>query len=662
MKLRIRAFVAAVLSLGAGLVHAQLPPAVAPDKTPADSVQPALVAPADSPAAPLDAADVAAYVDGVVAAYRRRLGIEGVTVAVVDARRTLLLRGYGLAAQRPERRVDPSDTLFRIGSVSKTFTYLEALRLADAGKLKLDAPVNDYLPPALQLPADGFKPVLVRHLLTHSAGYEDSALGHLFARSPQAALSLQEYLVEHRPARVRDVDVHAVYSNYSVALLGALLAQVEGLPFEALTERDLFAPLGMSSTTFREPLQASDPRNAPATLQARWSSGFVREAGGVSAKPFEYIAQIAPAGSVSSTAADMSRYLRMLLNRGELDGQRILPAGVFDRLEQDAPLRNAADATGFSHGFFRRRYGEVQSFEHGGATLYFHSYLMVVPELGFGVFVSTNTDSGRRLAAELPQMLVERYFPRARPAALPVPAADFARTGQEYAGTYLGERRNYGNFEKLLIATNAQVGITADGYLTLSSGEETSRWVLEKPDVFRAVQGSDRLSFLRDGSGKVTGFVSPGGHDVFDRVGLFGNKNNFFLLLGLAGLSAAGVLFGQWQRRRGSSVSRATFSARWLGLTAASWLLFLVLFGLGVAQLGDEAVAIFDYPTGLLRLALWLVVPALLLTVLCVVLLPRAWAAAEWNRWRKLRHSAAVLAFVLAGISVWLWNAVGWRL
>lgn len=214
----------------------------------------------------------------------------------------------------------------------------------------------------------------------------------------------------------------------------------------------------------------------------------------------------------------------------------------------------------------------------------------------------------------------------------------------------------------MLIATNAQIGVTADGYLTLSSGEETSRWVLEKPDVFRAMQGSDRLNFLRDASGKVAGFVSPGGHDVFDRVGLFGNKNNFFLLLGLAGLSAAGVLFGQWQRRRGSSVTRAAFSARWLGLTAASWLLFLLVFGLGVAQLGDETVAIFDYPTGLLRLALWLAVPALLLTLLCMVLLPRAWVAAEWNRWRKLRHTAAVLAFALAAAGVWLWNAVGWKL
>lgn len=98
MKLRIRWFVATVLSLGASLVHAQLPPA-ARDTTPAETLPPSPAAPAGAAAAPLDAADVAAYVDGVVAAYRRRLGIEGVTVAVVDAHKPLLLRGYGLAAQ-----------------------------------------------------------------------------------------------------------------------------------------------------------------------------------------------------------------------------------------------------------------------------------------------------------------------------------------------------------------------------------------------------------------------------------------------------------------------------------------------------------------------------------------------------------------------------------
>lgn len=630
----------------------------------AQTVPPAAPAPA---ASRLDPRDVAAYVDGVVDAYRRRYGIAGVTVAVVDAQGPLLLRGYGLARQAPPRAVAPEATLFRIGSVSKTFTYLEALKLIDAGRLELDAPVNDYLPAELQLPDDGYRPVLLRHLLTHTAGYEDSAFGHLFARDPKAALSVSDYLRLHRPQRVRAPGTHAVYSNYSVVLLGAVLERVAGVPFDTLIERDLFAPMGMRRTTFREPLGAQDPRNAAASFNGLWSDGHQRSQGGYARQDFEYIAQVGPAGSVSSNAADMARYLRMLLGRGELDGRRIVPAAAFARLEAAPLFRTAPDATGLAYGFFRREYGQVRSLEHGGATLYFHSNLVAVPELGFGVFVSTNTDTGARLAAELPGLLLQRYFERARPAPLPRPAKDAAQALRPYAGQYLGERRNYRAFEKLLTASNAQVTVADDGYLSLSAGGETTRWVLEKPDVFRAVEGPGRLAFLRR-DGALVGFVSPYGHDVYDRAGALDSANAFYALLALAVLAALGVLTGAWLRRgrahgEGLRAQAARRCARLLAWAAAAWLLFALLFGIAFAQIaaaGNDAV--YTYPTPLLRIALWAALPPSLLTLVSVVWLWPAWRAPDFGRWRKLRHTLAVLAFAMAAVALWVWNVLPWRL
>ncbi|ROU05353.1 class A beta-lactamase-related serine hydrolase [Lysobacter enzymogenes] len=650
----------AALTLAASVAAqplAQTP--AAPSMAAPSTAAPATAAPAA--AARLDPAELGAYVDGVVEAYRRRYGIAGATVAVVDAQGPLLLRGYGLAGQKPARAVTADATLFRIGSVSKTFTYLEALKLIDAGRLSLDAPVNDYLPAALKLPDDGYPPVLLRHLLTHTAGYEDSAFGHLFAQDPRHALTLADYLQRHRPARVRAPGTHAVYSNYSVALLGAVLAQVAGTPFEALIERDLLQPMGMQRTTFREPLGKHDPRDSGAAFAGLWSDGYERKSGGFEKRGFEYIAQLAPAGSVSSDAADMARYLRMLLGRGELDGRRIVPATAFARLEGAPLFATAPDATGLAYGFFRHRYGQVLSLEHGGATLYFHSNLVAVPELGFGVFVSTNTDSGRRLAAELPGLLLQRYFARARPAALPAPGA--AAAAQPYLGRYLGERRNYRRFEKLLTATNAEIGVTADGYLTLSAGEETSRWVAEKPDVFRAVEGPDRLVFLRE-NGRVVGFVSPYGHDVFDRAGALDSANTLYASLALAVLAALGVLSGQWLRRRQPRADAAADrSARWLAFTAGAWIAFALAFGVALAQLVAAGnAAVFSYPGGLLRAALWLGTLPLLLTLVDVVLLWPALRTRDFGRWRKLRHVAAVLAFALAAYAAWRWNVLGWRL
>lgn len=629
-----------------------------------ESPSPAATTAAAAPAR-LDPREVQAYVDGVVDAYRRRYGIAGVTVAVVDAQGPLLLKGYGLSRQQPARPVTPEASLFRIGSVSKTFTYLEALKLLDAGKLKLDAPVNDYLPDALKLPDDGYPSVLVRHLLTHTAGYEDSAFGHLFAQDPEHALSLHDYLQRHRPQRVREPGTHAVYSNYSVALLGEVLARATGLPFETLIERDLFQPMGMHRTTFREPLGAQDPRNAGPAFKDLWSDGHLRSQGGYKAEGFEYIAQVGPAGAVSSDAADMARYLRMLLNRGELDGQRIVPAAAFAKLEGAPLFRTAPEATGLAYGYFRRQYGQVHSLEHGGATLYFHSNLVAVPELGFGVFVSTNTDTGVRLAAELPALLLQRYFERARPAPLALPGKGAAKLVQPYAGKYQGERRNYRDFEKLLTTSNADVGVTDDGYLTLSAGGETLRWVLEKPDVFRAVEGPGRLVFLRK-DGAVVGFVSPYGHDVLDRVGAFNDPNAFYASLALALLAALGVLTGAWLRRKralGDRKAPAQRSARLLAWTAVAWIVFVALFGAAFAQLASAGnAAVFSYPAPLLRVALWVGLLPIALSLLGLVRLWPVWRAADFGRWRKLRHSLALLAFLAAAWGLWAWNAVPWKL
>ncbi len=631
--------------------------------------QPPSAAPAQAfppPAPPLRAADpedLADYVDGMVQGYMRQTGIAGVTVAVVDRQGPLLLRGYGIAAQ-PDRPVDPERTLFRIGSVSKTFTYLAALKLIDAGRIKLDDEVNAHLPPALKLPDDGRAPVRVRHLLTHTAGYEDSALGHLFVDAPEKVTSLQDYLANHRPARARAPGRRAVYSNYSVALLGALVAQVEGLPFEQLIERDLLAPMAMAHTTFREPLTATDPRNVGDALKGLWSTGFKRETGGFAAQKFEHIAQVGPAGAASSTAADMARYLRMLLGRGTLDGIRVLPESAFARLEGDPLFRNAKEVPGFAYGFFRRRYGQVQSLEHGGATLWFHSGFVAVPELGFGVFVSSNTDTGRKFAAELPRLLLERYFARARAAPPPAPPRDFAQAGQRFAGDYLTARRGYAGLEKLLLSSVAKLAPTRDDYLAMTIEGDTTRWVQEAPLSFREVEGQGRLHFFAARDGRITGFASPGGHNAFDRVTLLQTPNVLLALLALAAITALFVLTGAWLRRlrtiRSTFVARR--SARVLYFTAFVWLVFLILFGIVFAQMsGAGAEAIYGYPGALLTAALWVGVVAMGFTAICILLLWPTWRAPGWGFWRKLRHTAAVAVFALTGWVLWTWNAVGWK-
>ncbi|HRN61060.1 MAG TPA: serine hydrolase domain-containing protein [Luteimonas sp.] len=674
----LRAAFAAVLLLSASVVASQeVAPATAATQEPpaasgvalAVAVDQPLVADAaaDGTALPppraIDADDLSAYVDGLVDAAMKRDGIAGVTVAVVDREGPLLLRGYGISALSPRRGVDPDGTLFRIASISKTFTYLLALQLVDEGRLDLDKPANDYLPDALKLPDDGWPPVLVRHLFTHTAGFEDSAMGHLFVDRVERVTTTAEYLRQHRPKRVRAPGSLAVYSNYSVALLGALVEQVAGTPFDALAERRLFEPMGMRLTTFREPLREGDPRNAGPAFAGRWSEGFRRSGGAFKPQAFEHIAHAGPAGGASSTAADMGRYMRMLLRGGELDGVQVLTPSVHARLMGEALFRNAPEVGGFSYGFFDSRLGTLRVLGHGGATSWFHSMMSVAPEAGVGIFVSTNTDSGRRLAAQLPTQVLERYFEQARTpsAAAPPEGFDAAR----FAGRYNSKRSNYSSAEKPFLSLTVQVSAADDGSLVLSAGGDSSRWIPEGGLVFREAEGPGRIVFFEDDDGDIAGYDNAAGHNVFERVGPLAQGESLQAVIVLAGVVSLLVLVGAWLRRgrRDQAAPASRRSAFWLYLGAIAWLLFVSLFLVYLqSAMADETAVFYGYPGALLTALLWSTPVLFVLTLVDVVHLRAAWRARGWGLWRKLRHTLAVAVYVFAVYMLWSWNMVGWKL
>ena len=595
------------------------------------------------PARPDDAA-LANFVDGYLRAAMSDHEVAGVVVAVVDPTRTRLLHGYGLAAVSPPRPVDAEGTLFRLGSVSKTFTYVAAMQLAEQGRLDLQAEANRYLPAGLQLADEGFAPVRVHHLMTHTAGFEDSALGHLFAFDPTRVQDLEGYLATHRPHRVRAPGKVAVYSNYSVALLGAIVARVSGRSFDAQLRDAVFAPLGMAATRFDEGDAGAD--------RAAWSQGFEREDGRFVARPFELIAQVGPAGSASSTGADMARWMRMLLGRGELDGTRVLGAATFDELAT-VDTRNADAVGGIASGFFREPYGRHESLEHAGATLWFHSNLVVLPEAGLGVFVSTNSAGGRALARELPRRIAEFLLADARPLPAPTAPTDFAARAAEFTGTYLSARRNQSTFEKLMVVVDGAVHVRADGDALVIDGSGPSvRYIEESPLVFRAADDGRRIAFQRADDGRIGAFAGSYGHTIFERVDPIDAPVTLLIAIGLLALTSIGVLLCAWRRSALPAKARireGRIAASLLVLTAAAWLIALAMLGValaGIAAAGSGIVAHYPPPAlGAARIALHVAAAA---SLLCAIALPGALRARGWRFGRRLRHVVAVAVMLVA--------------
>jgi CubicO group peptidase (beta-lactamase class C family) len=618
------------------------------------------------PAESIPPAELEAFVDGTVRLVMDQRHIAGVAVAIVQDGRVVLSKGYGFASFDPVRAVDPVTTLFRIGSISKTFTWIEVMRAIEAGKLDLEAPVNNYLPPELQIPAQGFeKPIRVRDLMTHSPGFEDRVLGVLFAPDPAAMLPLEQFLQRYRPRRVREPGVLSSYSNYGAALAGAIVEDVEGSDWQTLVERDILKPLNLGHVTPREPYAPREGLPAPLAPElAADLSAPMRWVGNAHvARGFEYVTPVAPAGAMSASAGDMARYMLMLLGDGTLDGVTIFgpqAARAFRTpLTSLPPEAGALDA-----GFFDQVLpGGFHGYGHNGATLSFYSNMIVVPALRLGVFVATNTEGGGELSDPLPARIVERFYapPRAAPKAR---SADVAAL-REYAGEYLSTRRRYEGLEGFLLGLQARqtVGVSPDGYLLAGPGGQ--RYVPAGTDLFAAVDpwagGPPFLRFERDGARVARIALVP---IAFERVGALMSRSTLGLVAVLTLVTSIGIVIGALIRRgRHLPASSGQRTAGLLQLvTALLWLATFAGAVLVLAGAGNAETLVYYWPPPALVLASGLALAATALTFAGVTYLPAVWLGpardSAWGVGRRVRYTVALAVFAALGVLLALWDAL----
>lgn len=176
---------------------------------------------------PMDPKELEAFMDGAVQAQLKAYGIPGAAVAVVRDGRVLLAKGYGFADLEQRRPVTAGQTIFRIASVSKPVLWTAVMQLVEQGKLDLDADVNTYLQ-GFQIPATFPEPITLRHLLTHTTGFEAWEWPS-HAREASEVASLKQLLIRDMPARVAAPGIISSYSNYGAMLAGHLVEQASGV-------------------------------------------------------------------------------------------------------------------------------------------------------------------------------------------------------------------------------------------------------------------------------------------------------------------------------------------------------------------------------------------------------------------------------------------------
>ena len=606
---------------------------------------------------PLPPAELEAFVDGLVRDAMAADHIPGVTISVVQNGQVVLKKGYGFAKLAPARPVDPDTTMFRIASISKTFTWIAVMKEVEAGRMRLDAPINLYLPEKIQVRDQGFdRPVKVIDLMSHSPGFEDRALSQLFERDEDRVRPLAVYLRQERPRRVREAGSAPSYSNYGVGLAGAAAAWVAGKPYERLIESEITGPLGMVHTTFREPYAPRQGLPAPmsASLKANLATGFLWTGSGWKTRPYEYTTQIAPAGGASTSAADMARYMTMILNGGTLDGVQIYnptTAAGFTR----AQSRPAPGVSGFAHGFREFQLpGGRTGWGHDGVLLSFRSSMTVVPALNLGVFIATNSETGDRLTSQITGRIVQRFYGPAP--TLPEAGSPWLKqNARAFTGEFISLRRSYRGLEQFigLIDARTRVGVTDAGYLRISSRDGgSSLWVADgAAGRFKELGGWKRLTFVMTG-GRATAYYPSSGTVMYQRAGFFGTQGwlvNLALLSFIAALATLGglVMRDRKDHRETPMQRRASLMQT---TQALLWILSMGALGIWASKAGDVAMIFFDWPGGWMLVASSCAFVAALLSAVTLVLLPFIWRGGRrvesWTVGRKLRFSATTLIYV----------------
>ncbi|HZG33494.1 MAG TPA: serine hydrolase domain-containing protein, partial [Sphingopyxis sp.] len=283
-------------------------------------------------AAALTKADVDGWLDGFLPFALERGDLAGAVVVVVKDGQVLTQRGFGYADAARRTPVDPARTLFRPGSVSKLFTWTAVMQEVEAGRIDLDKDVNAYLD--FRIPPYRGKPVTMRQLMTHTAGFEEHGKRTIF-EDPKFAISLGDY-VKVQPRRIYAPGTTPSYSNYGTALAGYIVERTAKMPFDDYVEQRIFRPLGMAQSTFRQPL--------PAALAPSMATGYRQLSAGPS--KFEIVGP-SPAGGLSSSGADMAKFMVAHLDQG---AGLMKPATA--RMMHDTPLTILPPLNRMELGFF----------------------------------------------------------------------------------------------------------------------------------------------------------------------------------------------------------------------------------------------------------------------------------------------------------------------
>ena len=605
----------------------------------------------------LESNDIRIFFDGTMEAIIATHALPGAVVSVVKDGKILLAGGYGYADVDKRIPVNPETTQFRTGSTGKLFTWTAVMQLVEREQIDLDADINTYLG-EIRIPDTFPEPVTMKHLMSHSAGFEDRSMG-IAAKKIGDVSALGDWLKQNMPVRVRPPGAFSAYSNYGTALAGYIVEMVSGIPYAQYLDQNVFLPLGMVHTTCEQRLEEKE--SAHSAIPYRFHDGWHDK------KKSLIFNGMVPAGAHSTTGIDMARFMLAHLNNGIIDDTRILREDTARRMHSHL-FSHDPGIPGNAHGFWEYSINGLRVIAHGGDTLYFHTLMAMIPEKGVGLYLSTHS-SGRH---DNPRMkilenFIQRYFPA--PAENPRPLKMNKSELARFSGTYRVNRSAYTTIEKAVtLVSNIKISPGEKGRLLVIGMGGTTQWIPIAPLKFASPDGTAHLLFRENNKGRITHlFIEQLPHAALEKLNWHQSPGLHLFLLILA-LFFFVVTMIRWPGRwllgrvclslRDEHAEEITGLPRWLmGLVS---LLNLLWFA-GFITLFSDEMKLLQGQTAGLTLFQWLPVIASILTIGVILATISGWVGHRWSVCSRIYATLFSLSSLLFIWVLWTYNMLGFK-
>lgn len=356
---------------------------------------------------------------------------------VVQGDKILFKKGYGYENLESKKAVTTDETLFRIGSLTKTFTATAAVQLKEKAMIDFNEDITKYLKDTKI--KNKFKtPIIMEHILTHRSGLDTNELIFLITELNdkkwiKETMGNLKFIVKSEPGTV------CSYNNYALALAGIMIEDITGTPYDEYIKENIFNPLGMKNSFVR----INNSKIDNLTKEYSYEAGEY--------KPFRLYEYSMPStGSILSTGEDMSKYMMAFLNSGSLNGKSILnKESTENMLKTHFTVNESFD--GMNYGFYEKTIDGNKFIEHTGATLFTHSDMILDPKNKLGIFYSTTNGMAEAMSDiyDIKNHFVTEFYPKKDKSMETI--TNSKKVVNDIDGYYSFERnRNVNGFEKLL--------------------------------------------------------------------------------------------------------------------------------------------------------------------------------------------------------------------